>query len=78
MMSFDTVLGLRKAKAWLRMQKNQTIHFFFITASNSTKSPDTFVKACQDLSEGKVTFENGELFLEECGLPLFLPTDCYP
>ena len=60
-MSFDTVLALRKTKSWLRMQENQTVHFFFITASNSIKSPDTFVKACQDLSEGKVASENDDV-----------------
>ena len=52
MKSFDTALGLRKAKNWLK-QKDGIVHLFFITSSNSIKSPDTFVQTCQELSTGK-------------------------
>ena len=52
MKSFDTALGLQKAKYWLR-QKDEIVHLFFITSSNSIKSSETFVKTCQELSIGK-------------------------
>ena len=52
MKSFDTVLALKKSKEFLSKRRNEKVHLFFITASKSIKSPDAFLKACQELSKG--------------------------